>query len=536
MELNSEPLKREGNSVISVITSPETSRANGLQQSPETRSLQPATSPWERNGFERYRLVLLALTILAGAWFRFHLLAAKSFWFDEGFSVGVARLGWTDFVQNWRHEGAMVVYYLLLHFWMKLGISEFFIRSLSVVFALGTIPVIYALGVRLFQRRVGLIAAVLLAFNAFSVRYSQEVRGYALLVLLIALSSWFFLRGIEERASRDWWLYTLCATLVVYNHLYGILVVEAQALSVIFLPRSQLDRAHFFRSLRFFGYALLPLAPVVWRCATQRTNWIPPLNGHKLADFFRMLAGNGGNLLLAACSLAWLVAAMTGLGTVARQPRSAEAWRYAFLLIGFAFPILAVVTMCHFTSVFLARYLIVCLPASVLLAAAGISRCRPTWLRIAFLVVIATLSVGGTFSYYRADFDIARDDWRSASQYLLANAHPGDGIFFYTAPGRMTFEYYRLLAGRPANDPLVVYPASGEQITYRDFLVLPLAEVLQTPFAQPKRVWLFLNGHRAGERMDMGSEAMCAWYGRRYKLLSKHTVDRLDLLLYERVP
>ena len=98
----------------------------------------------------------------------------------------------------------------------------------------------------------------------------------------------------------------------------------------------------------------------------------------------------------------------------------------------------------------------------------------------------------------------------------------------------MTFEYYRLLAGRPANDPVVIYPSSGARATYRDFLVSPLAEVLQNPLPQPKRVWLFLNGHRAGRRMDMGSEVMCAWYGARYRLLSKHTVDGLDLLLYDR--
>lgn len=150
------------------------------------------------------------------------------------------------------------------------------------------------------------------------------------------------------------------------------------------------------------------------------------------------------------------------------------------------------------------------------------------------LLVMGALSVNGVFAYYQRDFDLGRDDWRMASQYVLANAEPGDGVFFYTAPGRMTFEYYRSLAGKGIRDPEVLYPSSGEQITYRDFLSTPLAEVLQDPPPQRKRVWLFLNNHRAGGRMDMGSEVMCAWYGARYRLLSKHTVDRIDLLLYDR--
>jgi hypothetical protein len=70
-------------------------------------------------------------------------------------------------------------------------------------------------------------------------------------------------------------------------------------------------------------------------------------------------------------------------------------------------------------------------------------------------------------------------------------------------------------------------------MTYRDFLVTPLAEVLQAPLLQPKRVWLFLNEHRGKGHMDQGSEVMCAWYGSRYRLVSKYSVDEIDLLLYE---
>src|ERR1700751_3760085 len=101
-----------------------------MERQPETRPLLSADNPPQRDSFERYSLVLLAVTILAAAWLRFHLLTAKSFWFDEGFSVGVARVGWRDFLQLlWHREAKMDLYYLLLRSWMKLGISEFFVRS-----------------------------------------------------------------------------------------------------------------------------------------------------------------------------------------------------------------------------------------------------------------------------------------------------------------------------------------------------------------------------------------------------------------------
>ena len=100
----------------------------------------------------------------------------------------------------------------------------------------------------------------------------------------------------------------------------------------------------------------------------------------------------------------------------------------------------------------------------------------------------------------------------------------------------MPFEYYRALLGHSARDPEVLYPYSGEQITYRDFLVRPLAEVLQNPPPDRRRVWLFLNEHRPSGHFDMASEVLCAWYARRFRLVEKRSIDEMDVLLYSSAP
>lgn len=492
------------------------------------RSQVEAAAEPERISAHRSLLVMAAL--LAGAaYLRFHLLTNKSFWFDEGFSVGVARLDWSNFLHLlWLREANMALYYVLLKLWMAFGMSEFYVRTLSVIFALAALPVVYALGARLFGTRAGLIAAALLSVNAFHVRYSQEARGYTLLVFLSALCSWFWVRCIEHPTPRNWRLYTLASILIVYSHFYGILVVVAHWLSLAVMPRENRPIPMPFRYLRFFAYGMLPIAIFLWRAGTRPMNWLPRPNGAILRHFFQSLAGNGGSMLLGLYILTWTAAAY------ARQRSDRlQRWRFDFLFLWLAFPIVVVVAASQFKSVFLARYLIVCLPASLLLAAAGISRLRKA-VQPVILLVMGVLSIGGVLAYYQRDFDVGRDDWRAATRYVLAHAEPGDGIFFYTAPGRMTFEYYRLLWGKAG--PEVLYPSSGEQITYRDFLVTPLAEVLQNPPPDRKRVWLFLNGHRPGGHMDMASEVLCAWYGKRYKLLSKHSFDEMDLLLYDGSP
>jgi len=519
-----------GKLLYSVIAVPRTFINSGLEQRSESPSFLPIQREMQRQeSCEGSCLVLLALAVLTGAWFRFHALAHKSFWFDEGFSVGVARLDWPNLLHLlWLREANMALYYVLLKVWLGFGISEFHVRSLSVVFGLAAIPVIYSLGSRLFGARAGLVAAALLSVNAFHVRYAQEARGYTLLVFMSALCSLLWVRCIEDPEPRNWWLYTLASVLTVYSHFYGILVVLAHWISLTLVPRENRPGAASLRYLRYSAYALLPIAIFLWRTGTQPMNWLHRPDGPILRHFFQSLTGNGGPLLLGLIALAWIAAAYGRFRSDKRQ-----RWGYDFLFLWLAFPIAAVVALSQFKSIFLARYLIVCLPASVLLAAAGISRLR-SFVQAGLVMAILALSIGGVYSYYQRDFDVGRDDWRGATQYVLAHAEPGDGIFFYSAPGRMTFEYYRLLSGKTG--PEIIYPFSGKQITYRDLLVTPLAEVLQNPLPQPKRVWLFLNEHRPSGHFDMASEVLCAWYGRRYKRVEKRSVDEIDILLYSSSP
>lgn len=404
-------------------------------------SLKVRASAGPASIFAQRDLLALIAILVVGGYLRFHLLAAKSFWFDEGFSFGIARLNWSNFVHLlWLREGNMALYYFFLKFWLVFGKSEFFIRALSVIFGLAAIPVVHALGTRLLGAPAGLVAALLLSLNAFHVRYSQEARGYTLLVFLAALTSLLFVRCIEDPARRNLGLYTLAAILTVYSHFYGVLLIAAHGLSLLSLPRECRHGPGRGRSLRFFAYAISPIALFLWRAGTQSMNWLPRPDGRIIWHFFQCLAGNGGRTLVLLYALCWAAAAYARWRPARVAADPLYKWRYDFLLLWLVFPIAVVLAASQFKSIFLARYLVFCLPASILLAAAGISRLRSS-LQPGVLVLVGALSLGGVLAYYQHDFDIRRDDWRTATQYLLANAQPGDGIFFYTAPGRMTFEY-----------------------------------------------------------------------------------------------
>ena len=182
---------------------------------------------------------LLALLLIGslGLILRLHHLGTRGIWFDETFSAMIARLRWSQFALTlWNREANMAFYYLILHFWEKLGSNPEFLRGLSVIFSVAALPLTYSLGARLFDRKTGLIAAWLLAINAYDVRYVQEARAYALVVLLSVLSTWLLVRNLQQQSSPSWAAFTIANVLLVYSHFYGGLLVIAQLVSLLFLP------------------------------------------------------------------------------------------------------------------------------------------------------------------------------------------------------------------------------------------------------------------------------------------------------------
>src|SRR5574341_1339385 len=82
-----------------------------------------------------------ALLVLLMAFFiRVSTLGLRSMWLDEGLNYWVAQSLLTNLLDNVR-EGLQhpPLFSLLLHFWMKLGNSEFVLRYLSLVFSVASV-------------------------------------------------------------------------------------------------------------------------------------------------------------------------------------------------------------------------------------------------------------------------------------------------------------------------------------------------------------------------------------------------------------
>ena len=456
----------------------------------------------------------LASLAMAAAVLRFSYLGRKPFWFDECFSVEVARLSWQNLLPLlWRREANMSLYYLMLRGWLHFGSSPFFVRSFSVMVSLAILPAIFWLARKLFDSRVALIAVALISFNAYPIRYAQEARSYSLFVLLATLSSGFFVAAFREPSSRNRGTYILASVLAAYAHLYALLMLAAHCLSLRGPCAKRMGGDGLRRAWIWIGLASLPLVIFAAKTGAGPIRWIQRPSLRDLLEFAEHISGNAGLPLLLLYAAVCLIAIIPPqkMMRIRTEPDTAEGdwavWRLRFLLVWLFFPVTLTLLLSLARPLFLGRYFIFCLPALVILAAAGLARLRGIWLIGMTLAVMLLLSLHGAFSYYNHDFDLERDGSEAAANYVLDHAQPGDVILFHIAETRVPYEFFKSLrASRSSPDiaagPEIIYPRHGDQLDYRDFTGKPTREFVQSLASHQSRIWLVLMSNASLGRPD----------------------------------
>jgi mannosyltransferase len=386
-----------------------------------------------------------------------------------------------------------------------------------------TLPAIYWLARQLYDRRVALIAAALFAFNAYSVRYAQEARSYAIFLLLATLSSCFLIAFLRDAARRYWIGYVVVSILAVYAHFYALLLLAAHGLAFRyfgdvgalqrFAAQPETARSGLSGQLRrawlTIGLAVLPLLVFVAKTGAGPIRWIQRPSWRDIFEFYEHLAGGSNWALPVLCAVAVMIALAPDRKQWWTRPLDWETnwnacwgiWRSQFLLIWLFFPAMLTVLLSFARPVFLGRYLIFCLPALLILVADGIAQLRPWWLRTALLAGMLALCGQGIFFAYGHDFDNERDASGAATNFILDHAQPGDAIIFHIAATRVAYEFFRSQRAQentasPAFTaqfgPEIVFPHHGAGLDYRDFTGKPTADLLITAAHDHPRVWVML--------------------------------------------
>jgi mannosyltransferase len=391
--------------------------------------------------------VAVPSVMIIGGVLAFLHIGEKSFWEDEGLSFAYAHQGVGGLWHTFLHTDAnMTLYYVLLHLWLHLGLSgsESAIRGISATFAVLTLPVIYLLGSRLFGRTAGLVAALVLAVNAFVVEFAQQARSYSLVLLLVTLSSYFFVVELERPSRRSRVGYVIASALAVYAHYFAVFVLIAQVLTLAAMRRRKALTRQWAEAIGGIMVLCLPAAMLAAHLGPGQIDWIPRPTLAGLWSTAVELAGGGWGLLalgLGACAYAGMFAVVTRRGR----------WQTGFVLAWFLMPILLSFGASYLQTMFFGRYLMVSVPALALATGAGVARLPSRVLAAAAVAALLVLSRAQLAHWYGQG---PQQDWRGAAAYVLEREQSGDRAVFVVGGGEAPFEYYAFLEHKAQPQPL----------------------------------------------------------------------------------
>lgn len=174
------------------------------------------------------------------------LAFSLNIWADEASSLFTTEQGfWHAFDRAAVDERQAPLYFWLLSIWRQIDSSIFFARCFSVFASILAIAVVYYFARKYLSDRVAILTAAFIALHPYLIWASNEIRGYALVILLSSLLISIFFQAFqgEQFNSLKWKIvFIFTAVISLYTNYYlafilagcfVLLIVEGRWKSVI---------------------------------------------------------------------------------------------------------------------------------------------------------------------------------------------------------------------------------------------------------------------------------------------------------------
>jgi 4-amino-4-deoxy-L-arabinose transferase-like glycosyltransferase len=331
-------------------------------------------------------------------------------------------------------------------------------RLPAAAFGVASVPVLYLVVRRIASRGEALLGAGLMAVSYHHIFFSQNARGYTVMVFFLLAATLVLLgmRGGLSRRSRIG--YVLAAALGAFTIPFGVAIPAGHALiavpAAIVWRRRKRRRAESPRAtaalfavvIGLVGLAYLPLAAHTIRFATTTGRDIESgatVSGAVIRELIDGLrAGVGGTAgLLAVCAVAAI-----GVASLARRNR---------LALGLlAAPVAVTLVVLAILGVGVhPRYLMIGLPLGVVVAARGLSviasvagaalRGRGIRLPAAAGAVALVLTLGAAAAPLPRYYGTPKMDFVGALRVVDGRARPSDRVVGASVAGHVIRDFYR---------------------------------------------------------------------------------------------
>lgn len=410
-------------------------------------------------------LVLVISLVALGL--RVFRLGYRSVWYDESFSIILARQDPATLINGTAHDYHPPLFYLLLSGWLKLfGEDILVVRLFSALLGVGGVLMVYWLAKALFGPKTALWAALFAAIAPFQVLYSQEVRMYSLQFLLGGWLCLTFYRAFRRDSWQDWAWFGAAAILSLYNlyfSIFGLFALDLFFVVVLLYEWRVLKVLQKAKIGRWLATNLavaalyLPWLFVLLGQASRVKNsyWIAlpnPLEIFRLLDVFLYNATNLtvdppydlAGLLMAVFLLIFMLQSLRFRLRRGEKGRTRRSFEILLLLAYWVIPVLTVLILSYvFTPLYLERSLIAFAVPVYILLARVVQTARPPNFWPLLLVLTLALALLSLYFYFFTDDYTVHYDSTSASAYLAQNYKSGDIVIHSNKLSYLPFIYLK---------------------------------------------------------------------------------------------
>lgn len=481
--------------------------------------------------------ICLLLILCLGIFLRVYNLSTESIWYDEAASIHLASSNPADLVQGKvRDIGNPPFHTIILHYWIRIfGDGEAAVRSLSVIFGILSLFLIYKIAKLLLNTRIALLSAFIFAISPLHVYKAQEARTYTLVTFLCLASMLLFIKFIKNNRTLFQIGYTIVSFLSIYSHYFAFFILMAQN---IFLAinwkryKHSLNKWIIAQASIFLLYAAFWLPSLISQIGIKgnlgryETTWL------KHILFTPVFYSIGRTLIwddsptikiLIYLPLVLLIFGIPFILGVLRSRKDKEPSSLVHLWLLAPIIIPALISV-FFFPLYCGRYSVMASPAYYILISLGIFSIKKVKTRIIFVSGIILLSALSLTNYYTHSFKF---EWRQAANYIKENAGPQDAVLFDADFGETPFSYYykgslkkiRLYSAPNPDDKRILGYIAEEGARREDF-----TEEINSR----NRVWLVLSYNYTDGAKDFYPKLLS---GQRKRIVEKK-YKGIDIYLY----
>ncbi|MDD4498692.1 MAG: glycosyltransferase family 39 protein, partial [Methanosarcinaceae archaeon] len=164
-----------------------------------------------------------------GFFLRIKDVGTPSLWFDESISsiaaLAILEKGMPIFDSGFFYGRAILNTFFIATSFKIFGVNEFAGRLPSVFFGTLTIYLVYVIGSKWGNKRVGILAALLLAFSVWEIAWSRQARMYQQLQFFYILSLYLYYEFWTTKNIRILILLVISSVATMLTHIFGYSLV-----------------------------------------------------------------------------------------------------------------------------------------------------------------------------------------------------------------------------------------------------------------------------------------------------------------------